>query len=134
MGLRLSNRKVRQYMALAQSIADIFPTCKRGSVACVLLSKEGVTFGYNGGAANDPMECIGGDPGLCGCVHAEANAVAKSTLVGDKLAFVTTAPCKVCAALLVNHGVTTVYYSESYRSESGLLLLNRCNVKTKEVK
>ena len=133
MELHLSNRKVRQYLSLAVSIADIFQVCQRMSVACILVSKEGVTFGYNGGGSGDPVSCIGGDPGTCGCVHAEANAVAKSTLTGDKLAFITVAPCKVCAALLVNHGVTGVYYLSDYRDDSGINLLRRCNVTVTKV-
>lgn len=129
----LSQRKIRQYTRLAYSIADEFSECKRMKVACIILNDDGVTFGYNGGGKGDPVSCVGGEPGTCGCVHAEANAVAKSTLSGDKLAFVTAAPCKVCAALLVNHGVSHVYYGGYYRSDSGLLLLKRCNVGVTEV-
>lgn len=101
--MALSQRKIRQYMTLTLDIARTFSECKRAQVACALVNDDGVTFGYNGGGKGDPISCIGGEPGTCGCVHAEANAVAKSTLSGDKLAFVTTAPCKVCAALLVKY-------------------------------
>lgn len=131
--LHLSNKKIRQYLHLAEYIADNFPDCKRGKVACILVSDNGITFGYNGGAAGDPQSCIGGEPGSCGCVHAEANAVAKSMLTGNIVAFCTTAPCKVCAALLVNANVTQVYYHTKYRDDSGINLLNRCKVKVEQL-
>ena len=133
MVLHLSNKKIRQYLHLAEYIADNFPDCKRGKVACILVSDNGITFGYNGGAAGDPQSCIGGEPGSCGCVHAEANAVAKSMLTGNIVAFCTTAPCKVCAALFVNAGITSVYYSEDYRTDTGILLLRRCGVEVSKV-
>jgi len=70
-------------------------------------------------------------------LHAESNAimkVAKSTMSckGAEL-YTTTCPCFDCAKLIIQAGITTVYYSEDYRDMSGVELLKKANIKVEEV-
>ena len=65
-------------------------------------------------------------------LHAESNAimkVAKSTMSceGAEL-YTTTCPCFDCAKLIIQAGISKVYYSEEYRDMSGVELLHRANI------
>jgi dCMP deaminase len=106
-------------------------TCERLKVGAVFADPTLETFvvGYNGGYKGGPNQCRGkvDVPGGCGCIHAEVNAVAKANR-GPKIAFITHNPCVVCAALLVNADVTSVYYGQWYRDDSGLRLLVEAGV------
>jgi len=70
-------------------------------------------------------------------LHAESNAItklAKSTMTSnDADLYTTTAPCFQCAKLIIQAGIKRVYYSESYRDMSGVELLEKANIKVKEV-
>jgi dCMP deaminase len=104
--------------------------CRRAQVGCVIADPtlEVFTVGYNGTYKGGPNTCRGpNEPGKCGCVHAEVNAIAKAGR-GEKIAYVTLAPCIPCATLLVNADVTTVYFRNTYRSADGLDLLREAGV------
>jgi dCMP deaminase len=65
-------------------------------------------------------------------LHAESNAimkVAKSTMncEGAEL-YTTTCPCFGCAKLIVQSGISKVYYTEDYRSMDGVTLLEKAGV------
>lgn len=49
--------------------------------------------------------------------------------VADCAIYVTDSPCVGCSKLLVNAGLSTVFYSKPYRDPSGILLLTRAGVK-----
>lgn len=62
-------------------------------------------------------------------LHAESNAlmkVARSTESSEGATlFCTHAPCIDCAKLIYQAGITTVYYKETYRDDSGLRFLSQ---------
>lgn len=65
-------------------------------------------------------------------LHAESNAIAKvarstESSEGATL-FCTHAPCIECAKLIYQSGISTVYYREQYRDDSGLKFLSQGNV------
>ena len=69
-------------------------------------------------------------PGQCGCIHSEVNALVKAPgSVRDKVVFVTNSPCVMCAKLMINSGVTHVFYRRAYRDPSGIELLTTAGVK-----
>jgi dCMP deaminase len=109
-------------------------TCERLNVGCVLADPSYETFvvGYNGTYKGGPNHCLKDPnvPGGCGCVHAEVNAIAKAGR-GHKIAFLTHAPCHVCATLLVNADTQFVYYNKVYRTTEGLQLLHAAGVSYK---
>lgn len=112
-------------MALALSRRS---TCSRLSVGCVVVSSDNtrmLSLGYNGGPKGISNECLSKEPGACGHLHAEINALIKMdyNMSGTKVMYVTTQPCYNCAVAIVNGGISEVVYLNPYRDESGLKLL-----------
>jgi dCMP deaminase len=113
-------------------------TCKRFQVGCVIASQDMTQiygFGYNGtakGRSHD--ECHVDQPGSCGCVHSEINALIKVRANDPKkVAFVTAQPCVTCAKAIVNSGVSKLYYRSAYRSDEGLEILKDAGVELERV-
>jgi dCMP deaminase len=113
-------------------------TCKRAQFSCVIASADMTQiygFGYNGtakGFAHD--DCKVDQPGNCGCVHAEINALIK-VRVNDphKVVFVTGQPCVTCAKAIINSGAAKIYYRSAYRSDEGLELFKRASIEVERV-
>jgi len=107
-------------------------TCVRLQVGAIFVDPKYtriLCIGYNGGVSGDKNQCDSLKPGVCGCTHAEMNAIAKTreSLIGSIL-FVTTSPCKQCAKMLVTCGVTKVFYGKSYRDDAGATFLRNNNI------
>lgn len=70
-------------------------------------------------------------------LHAESNAimkVAKSTMSCDGAdLFTTTCPCFECAKLIIQAGISKVYYTEEYRDMSGVELLQQAGIIVEQV-
>lgn len=70
-------------------------------------------------------------------LHAESNALAKlakSTESGEGSAlFVTHSPCIDCAKLILQSGISNVYYSENYRDNSGIDFLKKSGITVEKV-
>jgi len=71
-------------------------------------------------------------------LHAESNAimkVAKSTMscVGADL-YTTTCPCFGCAKLIIQAGISKVYYTEDYRDMGGVQLLHTAGIVVEQLK
>jgi dCMP deaminase len=116
--------------------AEIFSsrsTCSRLSVGCVITNSEMTTIdaiGYNGGARGLSNFCESQEPGKCGHLHAEINALVKSNYhLQGKRAFVTAFPCRMCAKAIVNGGITAVFYREAYRDMSSMEIFLKAGVK-----
>ena len=119
------------YMRMAEELAKR-STCARLQVGTVLTDarlEHVVAIGYNGNARGFPNRCDSPDPGRCGCIHSEMNALVKSPGdLRDKVAFVTASPCVMCAKLMIQGHVSHLFYREPYRSHDGLELLERAGV------
>jgi dCMP deaminase len=65
-------------------------------------------------------------------LHAESNAIAKVSRSTESsegaTLFCTHAPCIDCAKLIYQAGISTVYYREQYRDDSGLKFLSQGSV------
>lgn len=109
-------------------------SCKRLKVGAVVTNFDLDTiygFGYNGNAAGLANTCDSSEPGKCGCIHAESNALLKVRENDkNKILFVTHTPCLGCAKLIINSGFKYVYYGESYRDTSSLKILNYSGIRT----
>jgi dCMP deaminase len=119
------------YMRMAEELAKR-STCARLQVGTVLTDprlEHVVALGYNGNARGFPNECDAPDPGRCGCIHSEMNAVVKAPGdMRDKVAFVTASPCAMCAKLMVQANVSHVFYRSAYRSDAGLRVLEQAGI------
>src|ERR1041385_7570353 len=119
------------YMRMAEELAKR-STCVRLQVGTVVTDQrlENVlAIGYNGNARGLPNNCDSAVPGNCGCIHSEMNALVKAPgNVRDKVVFVSASPCVMCAKLIINSGVTHVFYRKAYRDPSGVEVLQQGGV------
>lgn len=127
------------YMELAASLAER-STCSRLNVGTVITStdyRKVLAVGYNGNAAGLPNSCDREDPGNCGCLHSEENAVINcdSPRSMEKHVFVTHLPCTGCAKRLINlGGVKKVFYRNEYRSLDSISLLKSVGIEVLQLK
>ena len=112
-------------------------TCARLQVGCIISSADGqriYSYGYNGNARKFPNSCDSEEPGKCGCIHAEANALIKVGVADPtKIVYCTCMPCKMCAKMIVNSGASAVYYRNAYRLAEGQAVLRRARIPTKRI-
>lgn len=126
-----NNRRDRKLSVLVRTVTEVarLSTCKRLRVGCAVVIPELteiLSFGYNGPPAGMPNDsCRHDQPGNCGCVHAEANAIIKIRPDRRDLVLITThSPCEACAGLIVNSGrFGRVIHVGDYRLTAGTELL-----------
>ena len=123
------------YMRMAEELAKR-STCTRLQVGTVVTDanlENVLGIGYNGNAKGLPHRCDSAVPGACGCIHSEINALIKAPgSIRNKVVFVTNSPCVMCAKLIINSGVTHVYYRRTYRDPTGLEILREAGINTVE--
>src|SRR3954451_19608864 len=126
------------YLDLARVLASR-STCRRLAVGTVITStdyRKVLAVGYNGNATGLHNGCDREEPGNCGCLHSEENAVIncdapRST---EKFVFVTHLPCVQCAKRLINLGnVKSVYYGEDYRIKDSLKILESVGIRVQQL-
>ena len=119
------------YMRMAEELAKR-STCARNQVGSVIASgdlTQVLGIGYNGNARGLPNACDGTEPGRCGCIHSEANALIKAgAQTPGKVMFVTVSPCVMCAKMVVNSNVDRVFFRTAYRDPAGVEVLRRGGV------
>jgi len=112
-------------------------TCERLRVGCIITSNDFqrvYSYGYNGNARGFANKCDSNEPGKCGCIHAEVNALIKCSIMdSQKVIFLTKSPCKMCAKMIVNSGASCVYYFSNYRSDEGLDVLSLGNIRVSKI-
>ena len=116
------------YLLLARTLSAR-STCKRLQVGTVITTtdyRKVLAVGYNGNATGLHNGCDRDEPGNCGCLHSEENAVINcdAPRQTEKVVFVTHLPCVSCAKRLINLGnVKRVYYGQEYRLRDSVELL-----------
>ncbi len=121
------------YLQLAETLAKR-STCHRLQVGTVITStdfRKVLAVGYNGNATGLPNGCDRDEPGNCGCLHSEENAVINCDAPRsiEKVVFVTHLPCVACAKRLINLGnVKAVFYGQNYRIQDSIKLLNSVGI------
>lgn len=113
-------------------------TCKRLQVGTVITTmdyRRVLAVGYNGNASGLPNSCDRDEPGNCGCLHSEENAVINCDAPREtpKIVFVTHLPCSACAKRLINLGhVKRVIYKDNYRSNASIELLESVGIEVRQ--
>lgn len=118
--------KDRYFMDIAQAVAAR-ATCQRRKVGAVLVRDGFITStGYNGSpeglehCTDVGCEIIGGH--CVRCVHAEANALIQSGVVGAETEgatmYTTASPCRACMGLIINARIKRVVYAEPYKDST----------------
>jgi dCMP deaminase len=120
-------------------------TCLRRSVGAVLVKdKRILTTGYNGAPSRLPhcldVGCLRKDRNiasgerheLCRGIHAEQNAIIQAALYGISIQgaalFCTNHPCSICSKMLVNAGISIIYYAEGYPDELSMDILKEAEI------
>lgn len=71
-------------------------------------------------------------------IHAEANAIAKLARSNESglnaSMYITHAPCLECAKLIYSSGISSVFYRDVYRDNSGVEFLAKCKVTIQQLK
>ena len=121
-------------------------SCLRRSVGAVLVKdKRILATGYNGapagmahceeaGCLRDQLHIPSGERHeLCRGLHAEQNAIIQAarqgTEIKDSTLYCTTAPCSLCAKMLINAGVTRIVHEGSYPDERAMAFFAEAGVK-----
>jgi len=136
MRIRPSFEKI--YMDLAISLSQR-STCQRLQVGTVITSLDYryvYAIGYNGNASGMQNDCDRSEPGNCGCLHSEENAIINCTCPRDieKVVFVTVNPCIMCAKRLINlGGIKKLFYKDTYRITDSIEMLNQVGIKTMQL-
>lgn len=110
--------------------------CKRPNrkIGCVITTQDMrqiLSIGYCGPSRKLPNDSCRNIPKNCGCLHAETNSIAYvDGTIPNKIMFVTMSPCEMCAALITQVNIKTVYFTEYYQDNTGLELLEKCGIKT----
>jgi len=119
------------YMRMAEELAKR-STCARLQVGSVITTADltqVLGIGYNGNARGLPNRCDSDQPGNCGCLHSEQNALIKAgAQLPGKVMFVSASPCVMCAKMIINANVGRVYYRQAYRDLAGLDILRQAGV------
>jgi len=125
------------YMQVAYQFSKL-SYAERRKVGCIIVKDHQViSFGYNGMPHGFDNTCEIDNTTKPEVLHAESNAimkVAKSTMSceGAEL-FTTTCPCFGCAKLIIQAGISKVYYTEDYRDMGGVELLQRAGIIVEQV-
>jgi len=108
--------------------------CTERQVAAIITDtrfNQVYSIGINGGAkGQEDCMCITG--GKYGCIHAEINALIKcNNFSEDKVMFITLAPCKQCAAAIINMpgSFKAVYIVEAWKDKTGINMLEEAGIK-----
>ncbi|MGQ1947384.1 deoxycytidylate deaminase [Geofilum sp. OHC36d9] len=113
--------------------------CKRRQVGALLVkNKMIISDGYNGTPSGFENICEDEEGKTKPYVlHAEANAitkVARSNNSSDGATlYVTSSPCIECAKLIIQAGIVRVVFSENYRVDDGIRLLERAGIEIVQI-
>ncbi|MCD6346777.1 MAG: dCMP deaminase family protein [Bacteroidales bacterium] len=123
----------RRYLRMAGIWAEN-SYCKRRKVGALMVKdKMIISDGYNGTPTGFENICEDeNDTTKAYVLHAEANAITKiaktnQSSKGSTL-YITSSPCIECAKLIIQAGVERVVYSDKYRTEEGIKLLERAGI------
>ena len=126
-------------------MADIWGSlskAERKQVGCLIVkNSQIISDGYNGTPHGFDNRCefdtrfgLETKPEV---LHAETNAIsklAKSNQSSDGATiYITLCPCFDCSKLMIQAGIARVVYSESYRSTSGVELLEEAGIVVDQV-
>ena len=123
----------QRYLRMAKIWAEN-SYCERRKVgALIVKDKMIISDGYNGTPSGFENICEDDDNTTKPYVlHAEANAITKiarsNNSSKDATLYVTASPCIECAKLIIQAGIKRLVYSQQYRLDDGIKLLEKANI------
>ena len=120
-------------------------TCTRRKVGAILVKERRILCsGYNGaptGIAHcDVAGCLreqlnvpsGQKHELCRGVHAEQNAIIQAAFHGISVRgatlYCTHQPCSICAKMIINAGITRVYFGDGYNDPMSETMFDQAGI------
>ncbi|MBQ0088359.1 MAG: dCMP deaminase family protein [Prevotellaceae bacterium] len=126
----------QRYLRMARIWAENSYCTRRQVGALIVKNKAIISDGYNG--TPEGFENVCEDENNVSkpyVMHAEANAITKIARSGNNsdgaTLYVTASPCLECAKLIIQSGIRRVVYSEKYRLDDGIKLLERAGIEVK---
>lgn len=132
------------YIDIAERVSRL-SYAKRLKVGAVIAKENNILgYGYNGTPAGCDNDCeypiVDHGEELVtkqSVLHAESNAIMKvarstQTTEGSSL-YVTVSPCMECAKLIIQSGITKVFYLEKYRDTSAITFLTSNNIEVTRI-
>lgn len=125
------------FMAMAENLSTM-SLATRSKVGALIVKDGNIkSTGWNGmpsGFPNGELE-LKSDTGVVTnplVLHAESNAILKCAQEGSSSdgahLYVTMSPCPDCAKLIIQAGITKVFYRDQYRLPDGLQVLARAKI------
>ncbi len=125
-------------------------TCTRRKVGAILVrDKRVIATGYNGvpvgithcvevGCLRDRLQVPSGERHeLCRGLHAEQNAIIQASTHGVSISgctlYCTNMPCSICSKMLINAGITKIYYGEGYADLLGEEMLAEAGIEVVQI-
>lgn len=123
----------KRYIRMASIWAENSYCTRRQVGALIVKNQRIISDGYNGTPSGFENICEDENNVTKPYVlHAEANAITKIARSNNSsdgaTLYVTASPCIECAKLIIQSGIKRVVYSEKYRLEDGLELLQRAGI------
>jgi len=132
------------FMDIASLVATRSTCLRRAVGALIVKDKRILATGYNGAPAG-VRHCIdtgclrqelnvpsGEKHELCRGIHAEQNAIIQAALHGvsikNAVLFCTNHPCSICAKMIINAGIKTIYYRSDYADPMSAEMLQEAGV------
>lgn len=132
------------FMNIAHLVAER-STCLRRRVGAVAVKDRRIlATGYNGAPARTAhcldIGCLRDQLGvpsgqrheICRGLHAEQNVIIQAAVHGISLAgaevYCTHQPCLICSKMLINCGITTIWYASGYPDEMATAMLREAGV------
>jgi len=128
----------KRYLRMARIWAEN-SYCERRKVgALIVKDKMIISDGYNGTPSGFENICEDENNNTKQYVlHAEANAITKIACSNNNskgaTLYVTASPCIECAKLIIQAGIRRLVYSQQYRLDDGIKLLERAGIEVEYV-
>lgn len=122
-----------RYLRMARIWSENSYCTRRKVGALIVKDKMIISDGYNGTPSGFENVCEDENNVTKPYVlHAEANAITKVAKSNNSsngaTLYVTSSPCLECAKLIIQAGIKRVVYTEKYRIDDGLKLLERAGI------
>ena len=123
------------YMKMAEEWAKLSHCTRKNVGALIVKDRMIISDGYNGTPSGFPNACENSKGETHWYVlHAEANAITKlarsiNSAEGATL-YITLSPCRDCAKLILQSGMSRVVYKKAYKDNSGIEFLHKSFIKT----
>jgi dCMP deaminase len=133
--IKKQRRYDNAYMRMAEEWAKLSHCTRKNVGALIVKDRMIISDGYNGSPSGFPNECENAEGVTHWYVlHAEANAITKlarsiNSAEGATL-YITLSPCRDCAKLILQSGISRVVYKKAYKDKSGLVFIDQSFIKT----